>query len=376
MRVEAGRIGEALALIDRSADAAARWREALPTVDLALRSTRAYALWSAGRLTEDLTYSEHELATAIAAGELEPTAMFAFCRGGALIDMGRVKSATGSLRDGLVVFQELAMPMYVSWTLALLARALALGGDGAGAREALHQAEQARPAQVHLVDAELGLAQVWVAVAEGDTSGARRAALELGARHAVSGKPIETARALHDVARLGEPRAVASRLLELATVTDAPVVALYAEHAGGLVSADGARLQAAGDGFDALGCRLLAAEAYAGAAAAFASEGRAASARTAGARASALLAGCEGARTPALTATTVGVTLTRRERDVALLAAAGTTNRDIAERLVLSVRTVESHLAQTYRKLGVRDRRELAAALTPDTGGPAASPPR
>ena len=48
MHVVAGRIGEALEMIDRSADARARRREALPTVDLTLRSTRAFALWSAG----------------------------------------------------------------------------------------------------------------------------------------------------------------------------------------------------------------------------------------------------------------------------------------------------------------------------------------
>lgn len=49
------------------------------------------------------------------------------------------------------------------------------------------------------------------------------------------------------------------------------------------------------------------------------------------------------------------------ERRVAELAAAGRTNAEIAGELYLSVRTVESHLAATYRKLGVRSRTELAA---------------
>ncbi|QOR70368.1 hypothetical protein IM660_17505 [Ruania alkalisoli] len=56
--------------------------------------------------------------------------------------------------------------------------------------------------------------------------------------------------------------------------------------------------------------------------------------------------------------------LTRREREVAILAAGGMTSRAIAQRLVLSVRTVDSHLAGAYRKLGVCSRERLAEALT------------
>ena len=49
-----------------------------------------------------------------------------------------------------------------------------------------------------------------------------------------------------------------------------------------------------------------------------------------------------------------------RERRVAELVAAGRTNREVAETLVLSVHTVEAALTQAYRKLGVRSRTELA----------------
>ncbi|MEZ3160933.1 LuxR C-terminal-related transcriptional regulator [Microbacterium sp. BWT-B31] len=55
--------------------------------------------------------------------------------------------------------------------------------------------------------------------------------------------------------------------------------------------------------------------------------------------------------------------LTGRERQVAELAVAGLTNGEIAGRLQLSVRTVESHLYRVFRKLGVQDRHDLAAAL-------------
>jgi DNA-binding CsgD family transcriptional regulator len=51
--------------------------------------------------------------------------------------------------------------------------------------------------------------------------------------------------------------------------------------------------------------------------------------------------------------------LSRREREVALLAARGQTAPEIAERLFLSKRTVESHLAAVYVKLGVESKTEL-----------------
>ena len=57
--------------------------------------------------------------------------------------------------------------------------------------------------------------------------------------------------------------------------------------------------------------------------------------------------------------------LTRREREIARLAATGRTNRDIADALVVSLRTVENHLHRVYEKLGVSGREELAAALDP-----------
>jgi DNA-binding NarL/FixJ family response regulator len=55
--------------------------------------------------------------------------------------------------------------------------------------------------------------------------------------------------------------------------------------------------------------------------------------------------------------------LTDRQLDVHALLAEGLTNAEIAERLVLSVRTVDSHVAAILDKLGVRNRREAAKHL-------------
>jgi DNA-binding NarL/FixJ family response regulator len=70
--------------------------------------------------------------------------------------------------------------------------------------------------------------------------------------------------------------------------------------------------------------------------------------------------------------------LTTAEQQVARLAADGSTNRQIAQRLTLSRRTVETHLAHAYQKLDIRSRVELADRLpaTPAGAADGAASPR
>ena len=56
--------------------------------------------------------------------------------------------------------------------------------------------------------------------------------------------------------------------------------------------------------------------------------------------------------------------LTASERRIAELASGGRSNRDIAQELFVSPKTVENHLGRVYVKLGIKGRRELASALT------------
>jgi DNA-binding CsgD family transcriptional regulator len=71
---------------------------------------------------------------------------------------------------------------------------------------------------------------------------------------------------------------------------------------------------------------------------------------------------------PRIAAARSGTELTATEQRVAGLVASGATNRDAAAELFVSVRTVETHVASIYRKLGVRTRAELARKLA---GAPA-----
>jgi DNA-binding CsgD family transcriptional regulator len=63
-----------------------------------------------------------------------------------------------------------------------------------------------------------------------------------------------------------------------------------------------------------------------------------------------------------------GAALTEAERRVADQIATGATSREAAAALFVSVRTVETHIASIYRKLGVRTRSELRRALSNRSG--------
>jgi DNA-binding CsgD family transcriptional regulator len=169
---------------------------------------------------------------------------------------------------------------------------------------------------------------------------------------------------LHDVARLGEPATVTDRLAALADECEGDLVAAYAGHAVAATGGEPAALVAAADAFERLGAILLAAEAASEAAQAHQRHGERRAAAAQGTRATTLAAACEGARTPSLAAPVMVVPLTPRERDIAAYAAQGQSSKEIAERLYLSVRTVDNHLQNVYSKLGVSGRRQLAAALT------------
>lgn len=64
--------------------------------------------------------------------------------------------------------------------------------------------------------------------------------------------------------------------------------------------------------------------------------------------------------------------LTPREREVARLAAAALSNKEIARRLDITERTVKAHLSSSFERLGVKDRLQLALVLN-ETSTPSAN---
>jgi DNA-binding NarL/FixJ family response regulator len=131
---------------------------------------------------------------------------------------------------------------------------------------------------------------------------------------------------------------------------------------------DAGALDAVSRTYEALGVNLLAAEAAVVAARLHEEAGRRTAAGIVGARAADLVERCAGCRSPVLESAPHPCQLTARERHVARLAAEGLTNRQIAARWGVSVRTVESHLQHAYSKLGVSDRARLSQVLTHPPG--------
>jgi DNA-binding CsgD family transcriptional regulator len=78
------------------------------------------------------------------------------------------------------------------------------------------------------------------------------------------------------------------------------------------------------------------------------------------ARSARLAARCDSATTPAIRAAARPLPVTAREREITALVAQGLSNREIAERLTVSIRTVEGHIYRACIKLDVADRDALA----------------
>jgi len=245
---------------------------------------------------------------------------------------------------------------------AVAAVGLALLGDAAGSMARADEAESLAPGFGFLVP-ELPLGRAWALVAAGEIPTARARLLAAAAEAEAGGQVPTAAWLLHDAARLGAADEAAPRLAALAGRTDSALVAARAGHTEALAAGDPERLATTADDFERLGALLLAAESAAASADEWRRHQEQRRAAALDVRAHDLAERCEGARTPGLVRARGVVPLTDREREVALLAAAGQTSRAIAEHLYLSVRTVDNHLGRVYDKLGVSSRAELAAAL-------------
>jgi DNA-binding CsgD family transcriptional regulator len=253
-------------------------------------------------------------------------------------------------------------PPFVYYSLLRLGLALALGVQRDELADVLHDLDaKGPPAAVFLTDdAE---ARAWAAVALGDVALARTtlwAGVDAGLR---VDDLVGVASLLHGIARLGDAKRAAPHLTEVAASIDGRLAAGRAAHAEALVGRDPERLQLASTAFEAMGAVLLAAEAAADAAVAWEKAGAKRQRSAAQARAIALATRCEGASTPALQAIDCRAHLTPAELETAMLASAGRSDRQIADDLHLSVRTVENRLHRVYVKLGIARRDELVAAL-------------
>jgi DNA-binding CsgD family transcriptional regulator len=270
---------------------------------------------------------------------------------------GALPAACSAFQDSISAMSHGVPPGWVMLVTAWSAQAEGAWGDSAAAAAALRRSEEAYGPQVAVFLPELELARAWERACVGQTMAAQAHAVRAAQIARQCGMYAVEMRALHTAVRFDD-RSQTERLAELACTLNTPLAEAIAEHARGLADHDGDLLDAAADRFADMGAVALAADAAAQAAREHARTGKRGQEIKSSTRAH-WLASQHEIRTPAVHSVAQPLPISDREREIANLVAAGLSNRQIADRLVVSVRTVEGHVYRIFAKLGIERREQL-----------------
>ena len=212
------------------------------------------------------------------------------------------------------------------------------------------------------LDHELAIAQAWLSASQGAVSEAVRATLSAAQTARANGQFAAEVMCLQTATQSGDSSS-AGRLHQLCQIVEGPRARLAARFADAMQAGNAAELTAVSEAFQQTGDLIAAAEAAAHAALAYRSQNLKGASLTSSARADELARQCGGVVTPALQKASERSPLTDREREIVMLIGRGQSTRAIAERLTLSVRTIEGHVYRAMMKTGAGDREELAKML-------------
>jgi DNA-binding NarL/FixJ family response regulator len=300
---------------------------------------------------------------AMAAGVPEANAMVYAMLGVVHLGRGGLSCACAAFQDSISAMSHGLPGGWLMLVTAWSAQAEGARGNRAAAAAALRRSEQAYGPQVAVFLPELELARAWERACVGQTSAAQTHALRAAQIARQAGMYAVEMRALHTAVRFDD-RSQTQRLAELAQILNTPLAEAIAEHAHGLADHDGDLLDTAANRFADIGAMAHAADAAAQAAREHARAGRRGEEIKCSTRAH-WLASRHEIRTPAVDESASPLPVTAREREIADLVTAGLSNRQIAERLVVSVRTVEGHIYRIFAKLGIDDRDQLVHLVRP-----------
>src|SRR6476661_2278353 len=355
---EAGRVTEAVDVAEQGYAAATRALDA-PHMRFNIADAHVSALLFAGRVTDALEVAER---TRQQAAHLPGAAQLlgAAVAGRAALGAGDLHSACSLLGQAV---EGLSESHPIGWgyrynvprTTALAMRGLT--DEAAAALAALDNVQR----RFRSLDYERSLARAWVAAAQGAASEAMTLSLSAAERARATGRFAAEVLCLQTATQFGD-RTSAPRLRELESVVEGPRVGLAARFAAAISEGDGAELSSVSQEFERMGDLTAAVDAAAHAALAYRRQDKRGSALGCSTRADALAERC-GASTPALRQATESLPLSDREAEIVMLIGAGLSNRAVAERLTLSIRTVESHIYRAMMKTGTTSRDELAALL-------------
>ncbi|MGO9924822.1 MAG: LuxR C-terminal-related transcriptional regulator [Mycobacterium sp.] len=294
-------------------------------------------------------------------------AYLAFLLGHAELARGEVPTAIKLLHEALAGMEKYNVTTGLRAAICFaLAEAHAKLGDAEPANDAITAVRRSVPAEYLFMQAPLAMARGWALAAGGRLTEAIAVVQAAGKDAREPNQPTHELACLQVATQWGDTSG-ATRARELAALLNLPLADAVARHTESLRDGSGEGLLAASADYRALGDVATAADVTAQASIAFSRRQLRKRSLYAAALATRLANECGGLCTPALR-NPVDQPLTYRQREIIELAAAGLSNKEIAERLVTSVRTVEGHVYRAYQRLGAKSREELFSIMR---GGPA-----
>lgn len=357
---DAGHTENAVAVADTGYTVATRSFDA-PHMRFNIADAHVSALLLSGRISDAADVAERMRQLA---ADLPGTAQLL----GAAV-AGRVALAAGQLETACVLLEQAAVELSdsghaIGWGFRYhvpRATALAMRGSTSEAAAALATLDQLRR-PFRSLDYERSLARAWVSAGQGAVSEAITVALSAAERAAVKRQFAAEVLCLQTATQFGDPSG-GPRLHELEAIVEGPRVRLAARFADALRDRDPVELTAVSEEFERMGDLVAAADAAAHAAVEYRRQDLRGSALGCSTRADELAQQCGGADSPALRQAGERLPLTDREREIVMLIADGLSTRAVAERLTLSVRTVESHIYRAMLKTDTTSRDELVNLL-------------
>lgn len=357
---DAGRLTEAVSIAEAGYDIATRSLDA-PHMRANIADAHVSALVLAGRLSDALDVADREREQAAnLPGAAQP--LCAAVAGRAALAAGRLDRANSLLGQATTALSAAGHDM--GWGFRYLiprTTALAMHGNIADAITALTAIDGARR-PFRALDFERSLARAWVLASQGAISESITVLRAAAERASANGRFAAEVVCLQTATQFGD-RSCAPRLRELTALVEGPRVGVATRFADALHDGDGAALESVSGDFERMGDLVAAVDAAAHAALCYRNRDLRGSALRCSARADALAQRCGGVHTPALRQASNPVPLTDREREIVMLIGLGLSNREVADRLTLSVRTVESHIYRAMAKTGTTNRDELAGIL-------------
>ncbi|HET7667998.1 MAG TPA: LuxR C-terminal-related transcriptional regulator, partial [Mycobacterium sp.] len=359
---DAGRTADAVAAAAAGHDVATRSLDA-PHMRFNIADAEVGALLLAGQVTDALEVAKR---TRQEADHLPGAAQLlgAAVAGRAALGAGDLHNACallGQAVEGLMASHPIGWGFRynVPRTMALAMRGLTDEATAAlAALDGVHR-------KFRSLDHERSLARAWVTAAQGGVSEAIDVVRAAAERARTTGRFAAEVLCLQTAVQFGD-RTSAPRLHELESVVEGPRVGLAARFAAAIRDGDASAMSSVSEEFERLGDLVAAVDAAAHAALAYRRQNKRGSALGCSTRADALAA-ASGARTPTLRQATEKLPLTDREAEIVMLIGEGLSNRAVADKLTLSIRTVESHIYRAMMKTGTTSRDELGA-LIPRTG--------